>query len=204
MLTFRAEPINRDIAFFLDSLSPKEASRQFAELATEQINLAKDINRQALGRDPVATTYVDGTVDPTLRTIKLTSVVFTEFELALDLLLFISTMLDKFSPVKTGRYQKSHILFADGVEMSISMPTLVPQVLGAEEYVFVNTQPYARKIERGLSQQAPDGVYQVVASLARRQFGKIAKITFSYRTLLGGAGGGKSERNPAIIVRLGT
>jgi hypothetical protein len=70
----------------------------------------------------------------------------------------------------------------------------------AQQYVFVNTDPYARKIE-GTKQkppsspQAPDGVYQAVATLARK-FSNLAKITFSYQTVAGG------ERNPAIIVRL--
>ena len=53
----------------------------------------------------------------------------------------------------------------------------------AEEYVFINTQPYARKIEgtggRRMAPQAPDGVYQAVATLAQRRFGNIARITFS-------------------------
>jgi len=70
----------------------------------------------------------------------------------------------------------------------------------AQEYVFVNTTPYARKIEGNKgrppsSPQAPDGVYQAVATLARK-FSNVAKVTFSYRTVAGG------ERNPAIIVRL--
>jgi len=74
--------------------------------------------------------------------------------------------------------------------------------------VFLNIQPYARKIERGQSSQAPDGVYQAVATLAQRRFGNVAKITFSYRTAIGGAiiGGRKGDRsdlrNPAIIVSL--
>ena len=85
--------------------------------------------------------------------------------------------------------------------------------------MFLNTQPYARKIEgyRGLggvvhrapsSPQAPDGVYQAVATLAQRKFGNVAKITFSYRTAIGGeiiggkAGDRSKLRNPAIVVRL--
>ena len=95
------------------------------------------------------------------------------------------------SPVLTGRFAKSHELFADGVDTE--NPNIAPP---AEEYVFLNTQPYARKIERGRSPQAPDGVYQAVATLAQRRFGNIARITFSYREVRGG------ERNPAIIVRL--
>ena len=58
------------------------------------------------------------------------------------------------------------------------------------------------------SPQAPDGVYQAVATLAQRRFGNVAKISFSYRTaiggeIIGGKTGDRSEmRNPAIIVRL--
>ena len=98
------------------------------------------------------------------------------------------------SPRLTGHYASSHVLFADGAETSVNNPA------PAEEYVFVNTTPYARKLEgtKGRppsSPQAPDGVYQAVATLARK-FSNVAKVTFSYRTVAGG------ERNPAIIVKL--
>ncbi len=198
----KAEPINRDIVLFLNALSPAEQSRQFAEMAGTQIAEARAINIRALGRDPPSTTAVDGKIGAPLTSVHAGSVIFTEWELLTEVLAFISTNLNKFSPVKTGRYQKSHVLFADGVEFNLDVTSLVPQIATAEEYIFVNTQPYARKIERGLSPQAPDGVYQVVANLARRRFGKIAKITFSYRTVLGGTGGAKSERNPAIVVKI--
>jgi hypothetical protein len=53
--------------------------------------------------------------------------------------------------------------------------------------VFINTQPYARKLEKGASSQAPDGVYQSVAVLASRRFGNIAKVRFGYRVPLFGS-----------------
>jgi hypothetical protein len=68
----------------------------------------------------------------------------------------------------------------------------------ASRYEFVSTVPYARKIERGLSPQAPDGVYQVVAVLAQKRFGNVARIRFSYRALPGVEG-----RQPAIIIQIG-
>jgi len=206
MMQWIAEPINRDIRLLLDGLSPSEATLQFARLATEHIDDAKKQNRQRLGREPQAKTYVNGTLNAPLENVGINGVIFTEFELITDILLFISTMLDKFSPVgkerdrrpgHPGLYQRSHVLFADNVEVDITTPALVPQISAADEFVFVNTVPYARKIERGLSNQAPDGVYQAVATMARRKYSRVAKIEFTYRSIFGG------ERNPAIIVRTG-
>lgn len=201
VMTFKFEPINRDIQLFLDDLSPRQRSMRFAEMAAEQIADANKINARALGTVPPYTTSVDGTAGAPLSSVKPDGVIFTEWELLLDVLAYIATNLIRFSPVKTGRYQKSHVLLADGIPLNLlDTPSVVPQTI-AEEYIFINVVPYARKIERGLSQQAPDGVYQAVANMARRKFSKVARITFSYRTILGGAGA-RSERNPAIVVRI--
>jgi hypothetical protein len=206
IIEFKTEPINRDIVLFIDSLSPEETSRQFAVLAAQHIDDAKRINVRVLGREPPSTTYVDGRARAPLATVRPNGVIFTEFELLIDVLVFITEMLIKFSPVgrkpdrrpgHPGLYKRSHILLADGVEIDVLTPSLVPQLAVADEYVFINTLPYARKIEHGLSPQAPDGVYQAVANVARRRYNKIAKIFFTYRTIFEG------ERNPAIIVRMG-
>ena len=52
--------------------------------------------------------------------------------------------------------------------------------------VYLNIQPYARKIERGESPQFPDGVYQAVAAIASRRFSNLAKITFTFEAPVGG------------------
>jgi len=202
LMSFKIDPINRDIALFLGELSPAQRSKQFAELARVHIDDAKQTNTKVLGREPPSTTYVDGQAGAALESVR--NVIFTEFELIGETLVWIADQLEQNSPVKTGRYKWSHIVLADGVEVDPST-----QIKMADEFVFINTQPYARKIERGLSSQAPDGVYQAVAVMARRRFGNVARITFSYRTVIGGtiiggrAGDRSSQRNPAIIVRIG-
>lgn len=204
MLEFKLEPISRDISLFVNSLSPVEISKQFAVMAAEQIAQATADNTRALGFAPTFTTYVDGRANAPLESVRPNGVIFTEYDLVFDALIYIANMLEQFSPVGTGNdqrpghpglYKRSHTLFADGVELDIDSPTI--QFTAAEEYVFINTQPYARKIERGLSQQAPDGVYQAVALLARKKFGRVARITFTFRSIGGG------ERNPAILVKIG-
>ena len=146
-------------------------------------------------------------------------VIVADFDIVSEVLIWIDDQLKRHSPVKTGRYVQSHIVLLDGVEAE-------PTVTAAfDEAVFVNNQPYARKIERGLSSQEPDGVYEAVAALARRRFGNIARVTFSFRSVRGGpisewaavTGMRKSgrgairdparraewlQRQPAIIVKL--
>lgn len=203
-LKTRVEPIDRDIELMLsEDLSPKAQSRKFAEFASGQINEVREVNRTILGRLPRYTVSVDGRMGAALETVKPDGYVIAEFELFDDVLAWIGEQLEKHSPFLTGRYRKSHSVFADGIEVDLG--AVIPN---AAEYVFINSMPYARKIERGQSSQAPDGVYQVVATLARRRFGNIAKIGFSYRTaisgnIIGGRAGDRSQqRNPAIIVTL--
>lgn len=204
-LRVRVEPIDRDIELMInEELSPRAQSRFFAEYAGEQIDEARAQNRQILGRNPRERITVDGREGAPLEDVKPDGgVVIAEYELFDDVLSWIGNQLETHSPRKSGRYAKSHTVFADGIEIEID-----GKIPDADEYIFINTLPYARKIERGQSSQAPDGVYQVVASLAQRRFGNIAKITFSYRTailgsIIGGRAGNSSEqRNPAIIVRV--
>ena len=174
-----------------------------AAFAADAIEDAKQQNKRVLGVVPPYEVYVDGREGAPLTSVQPNGTIRAEFQLVNEVLAWINTQLQMHSPVLTGRYAKSHELFADGIDTE--NPNMAPP---AEEYVFLNIQPYARKIERGLSPQAPDGVYQAVATLAQRRFGNVAKITFSYRTAFGGAiiggkAGDRSElRNPAIIVSL--
>lgn len=205
LMEWKAEPINRDILLFVADLEPREQSRRFGELAAVHIDDAKSINLRALGRVPRSKTFVDGREGAALSSVR--EVITTEFELLTDVLSFIARTLEQFSPVKRGRYRKSHMLFADGTQIDIHNVGLGRL---ADEYVFVNVVPYARKIERGLSQQAPDGVYQATATLARGRFGNIARITFTYRGIFAGERGSRrhgaglglrDNRSPAVIVR---
>jgi hypothetical protein len=203
-LTTRIQPISRELELMMaQDLGPKARSAILAAFAAEAIEEAKQQNKQVLGVVPPYDVYVDGREGAPLASVKPDGVIRAEFELVNEALAWINTQLQIHSPVLTGRYAKSHELFADGVDTE--NPNAAPP---AEEYVFINIQPYARKIESGRSSQAPDGVYQAVATLAQRRFGNVAKITFSYRTAISGeiiggrAGDRSSQRNPAIIVRL--
>lgn len=206
----KVEAIDRDIAVILsDTLSPAAQSKALAMFAGEMIETAARGNRQVLGRDPVKTVYVDGRKGASLASVKPDGVIVAEFDVVSDVLAWIGDQIEMHSPKANPDpnpdvvYKRSHELFADGVAVPIGEP--VPL---ADEYIFINTLPYARKIETGSSSQAPDGVFQAVATLGRRRFSKVARIAFSYRAAMSGvivsgrAGNKSSGRYPAIVVKL--
>lgn len=170
-------------------LSPEAQSRTLAEFAKEQLTDAQEQNGAALGRVPPHITYVDGVANRPESTVRPDGSIAYEFELASEMLDWIAEQLETHSPVKSGRYRRSHTLWADGVEVN----TASPSKYDGQEYVFLSTVPYARKIEGSDSRppqstQAPDGVYEVVAALARQRFGNIAKISFGWRAPIGMGG----------------
>lgn len=198
-ISTKIEPISRDIRLLIDAdLSPEAQSQVLAEYAAEEIAAAAETNRQVLGGEAAEkTVIVDGRVGAALETVRPDGVIVAEFHLIADVIAWIGAQLVQASPVRSGRYQNSHVMFVDGREMPLGA-----EIDSAREVAFVNVQPYARKIERGASAQAPEGVYMAVAELARRRFGNIARIFFDYQSVVGGSRN-KADRNPAIIVQVG-
>lgn len=220
-VTIKITPINRSIELMMQRhLSPEARSARLAVYAKERLAEAQATNRQALGRVPPHDTYVDGRTGAQVESVKPDGVIVFDFELLDDLFGWIDLQLITHAPVLTGKFRRSFVFFADGVEVDPD-----GDIPPAREYVYLNTQPYARKIERGLSKQAPDGVFQAVATLARKRFSNLAAIDFEYRAVLNGAVAdwagkrrpsktGKSRRSreralekdtrqPAIIINVG-
>ncbi len=202
----RISTFARDVQLLVDkALSPQARQKLAAESARKILAGAQEQNRQALGTSPPHKTFVDTRAEAPLESVNPDHgrIVF-EFELHNEMLRWIGEQLVLHSPVLTGQYAHSHVLLADGVEVDAD-----GKIPPATEYVFASTVPYARKIERGLSDQAEDGVYEVVADLARRRFGNLASIRFTYRSLLIPAGSSRADRQaerdsraPAIVITL--
>lgn len=184
----RLDPIERDIRLIIDQDMGEEAQNKvFREAGAAALAEAEAINERALGYVPEHDLFVDGAKVQSLAAARARSVAIFEFHLLEDVIRWVDDRLILHSPVgnteKSPEYSKSHVWFADGVEFDID------NIPPAEQYIVLNTTPYARKIERGLSQQAPDGVYQGVSAEAVRRFGNIAYVGFTYRSIPGGAVG---------------
>jgi len=184
MLSIKVEPLARDIELLIaQDLSPEAQSATLAAFARETLAEAEATNEAALGHASPHETFVDGREGASEDTVKPAGQIVYEFQLVEETLAWIGQQLVLHSPRRTGHYAASHILLADGLEVDPAAP--IPM---ASEYVFSSVVPYARKIEGDdnrapESEQAPDGVYEVVAALANRQFGNVARIRFSWRPL---------------------
>ncbi len=188
-------------------LSPAGQSAALAAFGQEAITDGDEINRRVLGRVPPRTVWVDGSAGAPLAGVRPNGVIVAEWELVGDILFAIAQELRKVSPVRSGRYQASHTLFADGTEVPVGKE--IPQ---AREYVFLSDEVYSIKIE-GVpgrppqSKQAPKGVYQITAAKFRGD--NRVKVRFEWRKpfrggLIGGRAGNKSDgRVPAIVVTIG-
>lgn len=159
------------------TLAPTTRSRDIAAVARTTLAAAQIAHRIALGRSPSYRTWVDGRFGGALDTVKPSGgKIEIEFDLVdTGIVRWIAEMLRQFSPVLTGAYRDSHVLLADGAE--VDPFGRIPQ---AKLYEFISTAIYAAKIERELSPQRPDGVYQAVALLAARRSNM--DIRFAYGT----------------------
>ena len=205
--TFSAPTLERDITVALSALlTPAQQSAAAADFARVKLGEAQDTNRRATGRVPLHETFVDGRAEAPLESVKTNggTIVF-KFSLVDNTATWIMDQLIRVAPVKTGRFKRSFVMLADGVQVDPGT-----ELKGVSRYLFANTQPYSRKIERGLSSQAPNGVFQAVASLAQAKFGKTVRVRFTYVTLLSAidvslSGGerrkaDRAARTPAVTV----
>jgi hypothetical protein len=162
---------------------------EFARAAFAEIDGA---NRAALGHTIPVRILVDGR-DATLESVNARhGVIEFEWQTLDDPLTWIWQALKDHSPVRSGRYRNSHQLMADGNE--VAPGGVIPQ---ATQYVFVNEQPYAHKIEIGTTEsgrafviQVPNRIYERVAKDAGARFETVANISFA-----------EIDRKPSIIVK---
>ena len=186
----RFEPIDRTVDLLLSPLkSPEERSAALAAFAREQIAEVSASNDAAAGRPLDYEVAVDGAKGVALTAVRPDGVVQAEWagDLQGAVVDWVWKEVLLRSPRLTGAYVRSHRLLADGVEVTAPDPTLE-----ADEWIVTTTSAYARKLEGmsgkrpPLSEQAPHGIYQIVAADAARRFGNLAAIKFTARSVEGG------------------
>lgn len=207
-----ARPVRGTVeALIRGDLSPAAQREAAAAYARQKLDEVKDHNRRATGREPPHRQVVDGRVGAALDTVNPNGgrIVFLFDVGPNDVLTFVAEQLVLHAPRKSGRFADSFRLYAGGrqIEAGAALPR-------ADEYLVMSPLPYSGKLERGLSDQAPDGLFHAVATLAARLFGDRFSVRFSYRGLgefglTPNASGGRGapgerrarDRTPVIVVR---
>jgi hypothetical protein len=181
MIDSSVELIDRNIIVALtQELSPAGQSAALAAFAQEQLDSATEADAKVLGDVPDHETFVGSATDDLSR-VRPDGVIVFDFDILTLVVRWIEDQLITHSPVRTGRYQQSHRVFVDGAEVDVA-GTIAGDV---KEIVFAPLVSYARRIEAGWSKQTPDGVYQVIAAMARQQFHGSIDISFGYREIAG-------------------
>jgi len=178
----RFEPVELRRIVDVSGLSPEKAGELIGAAAREIIGQAKADNERLIGRSVDMETFVDGTPSERFENVRPNGRIVATFDTGLTAVEWIYHQIVANSPVLTGAFQRSHVIFADDRE--IAAPG---EAIGAEEVVITTGAPYARKIERGQSPKAPKGVYEAVAALAAQRFGNMARIRYTMRIPTGPA-----------------
>jgi hypothetical protein len=187
-VSFRVDPIDRQVKTLLAGLN-EQRKAMAAQFAREEIARAEAINKAATGGEVKYTVSVDGRVGAPLESVNTRGgSIVAEFNLGTDVLRWIADKLKARSPSRSGRYIAAQVMFADGREASP-----YGRVPPADEYVFLDTAPYAPKIEMGKTRSGRSftlsasnaRVYDRTAKEARSKFRDIADIQYSFRQLAG-------------------
>ena len=114
-----------------------------------------------------------------------------------EIVLFADKMIRKLSPILKGQYIMSHLITIDGNYMPRSKLRQGIRIKEGSKIRFINSAPYARKIEGGdisdpstgkrrkpQSMQAPNGVYRVVFRQLKKRFGRSAFIDYGFVNLI--------------------
>ncbi|QCO03031.1 hypothetical protein [Azospirillum argentinense] len=158
-----------------------ETRRQMLVQAAREAHAeASAINTRALGHPVESVTIVDGRRGAPVESVKAGGVVVHLFAVHQAAIEFTAETLSRLSPWDTGLYENSHLLLVNGEEVEWGVTVGVDDVA-----TFVNLLPYARRLEQGWSDQAPDGVYEVASEIVRARFGNIVNVRFGYRHFVG-------------------
>ncbi|WP_041795137.1 hypothetical protein [Pararhodospirillum photometricum] len=168
------------------------------------------INRTAIGHDIAARTLVNGVQAP-IESVRSGGVVLHQFAVHQAAVDFAYETLKKLSPVETGNYKSEHQMLVNGESVDPSSQVGVDDIV-----IFVNSEPYTRRIEWGLSKKkAPNGVYfgktpsgssEAAYAVVRRRWGAVVTVAFQYIALFDGEivrgkeANAPSIRYPALII----
>ena len=165
--------------------------------ANEAFNQAMLQNKSVLGKAPPFKQFVDGALGAPLSSVRPGGIILFTFDVGGAILEeaveATASLLAHMSPVRSGLYSRSHRVLVNGAEFSkgSSGGAAGLKLEQDDEVSFVNLLPYARKIEQGLSDQAPNGIYESAYTVLRSRYGNQLKMNFTYESYPGQEVGGR-------------
>lgn len=178
------------------------------------IAVAEDVLKREVGAGAFTTTpsvVTDGVVGRDYHQVKAFGrIEFIAQPTMREAVLWARDMVRQLSPVLTGRYRDSNIVLLNGTGITGNSLTVLNSVKPGDRVQLVNIEPYARKIEgqranrrkhwkrrRGLSKQAPGGVYRLVYAMLQQRYGRTLFVDYRLERLaIGDVEARSTARNP--------
>ncbi len=187
-----------ELSSWLDDQAGPEAARLLAETARQTI--AEVQSRP--GQPQHGTLSVDGRIGAADSSVSPTGEIRCTFSLGGTIAAMLFDAIVSGSPrgpEHDGHYRDDHRVLLNGQETTVDPP---PEMHPGDELVIINLRPYARRIEHGLSSQAPDGVYELAVQQMRQSLAGVSDVTldFEYRSAAGGDAKRGDIRYPAAVV----
>jgi len=199
MASVRVRSFSAALSLMKSHLQGEERRRALAKLALQAGNEAAAKNRSALGMDVDQDTIVDGRRGAPVASVKAGGTVVHLFAVQQAAVVYTRDVLIGLSPV--DYIDPDDIVYRDHHRMLVNGEDVEPgySVRPDDVVTFVNLLAYSRRLEKGHSDQAPDGVYEVASEIVRARFGSIVNIRFSYGSFVGGGAG--DQRYPMIELK---
>lgn len=167
---------------------------------------AQTRNKAELGFEPPHQWFVDGRASDNLRGVKRGGRIECRFDVAGGLLekavdLAIAEFM-RLAPVGSppedkhpGLYRRSLRMMVNGAQRDASRERSgVVRLKRGDVVTLTNLLPYARRLERGWSRQAPNGILEKVAMIVRRRYGSLLNVRFSWAAYSIGGGAVAASR----------
>lgn len=156
-----------------------------ARMPPVHARVARSEAARLLGPSTQYRQFVDGREGAPLESVKFAGRIVFSVNPIGDVIDWIYRQLVQDSPIGPNtpphlHYFQDHQLYINGERVAPGITKIPADTVAT----IVDGRDYAAKIERGLSVQAPDGVYEIVAVAARRRFSNV-KIIFDYTALPG-------------------
>lgn len=142
--------------------------------------------------------WIDGRADAPIESVSATGTAMFEFRYLPEVVVFALNVLFANSPVDEHEkaddvvFREGRILFVNGMAhgrvkdgMSPSDFRWILDHPKGTEFVIADEELYAGKLERGHSDQAPNGVYEITCGTVRRKFGNLAIVRFRWQRIEG-------------------
>ncbi|CAO3428662.1 hypothetical protein [Azospirillum argentinense] len=199
------DPVFDRQVFLMLRGAEQEVQKLFVQHIHQELDRAKAEARPA-GWDQ----WIDGKEGAPIESVSTFGVAVFEFRYMPEIICFALDILFANSPIDMHPradnivFREFRQLFIDGVfrdDVSDGMePTDFRWMLDlpkGTEYLLTDDESYAGKLEKGYSDQAPNGVYKVSCDTVRRKFGNLVEVEFQWSRAEQGRRGGA----PAMMIR---